>query len=372
MFDAMAVRRDDALPFRSFTNPLPCVPLRKIIAMASFRSIEFSCNIPDVTITSSVKSKVVISIDGETIYDEWLYPVEGIITLEDLSSMVTPYARQRQTVELKILATSEAEVSLLSESCDVVYCQADLGDVVPEDFLQTHFLSILMGTKQTAMGRLELLSMTGNNAVSCIAQYSDGTSRTFDNVPVEQNGAHYKTLNVSPENFGWVNKTLISYTVRAGLRIQNYELDLSAPDCAPILVFVNSFGMDEMAYCTGIHKVDPSYKRSMAYVGRKQRNYRIDETRSFKANTGPLTDAMSNWWDDVFRSDSVRIVNIYDGNPNVGKDLIITESKSEKSNDDAEITRFTFTYQYAQRNHNVLQLLRAGRIFDNTFDNTFN
>ena len=116
----------------------------------------------------------------------------------------------------------------------------------------------------------------------------------------------------------------------------------------------------------------PTYKRSAAYIGRIQKNYKIDETRAYKANTGPLNLAMANWWDEVFRSDSVRVVNFYDGHPNVGKDLLITDSKSEYSNDDAEIPRFTFTYQYAQRNHNVVQLLRAGRIFDNTFDNTFN
>ena len=35
------------------------------------------------------------------------------------------------------------------------------------------------------------------------------------------------------------------------------------------------------------------------------------------------------------------------------------------------VPRFTFSYQYAQRNHNVFDTLRSGRIFDNTFDNTF-
>ena len=33
---------------------------------------------------------------------------------------------------------------------------------------------------------------------------------------------------------------------------------------------------------------------------------------------------------------------------------------------------FEFTYAYAQRIHNVMQPSHAGRIFDNTFDHTFN
>ena len=243
--------------------------------------------------------------------------------------------------------------------------------MAPADFLAQHFMSILMGTKQTAQGRLEFLHMHGTDTPTCTARYSDGTTGTFS-LGVVQEGSGYKTLDVSPDRFVTANKVLVGYTVTAGSRTQDYELDLEQPDCAPIVVFTNSFGLDELAYCTGIHKVDPSYTRSMAYVGHKQRNYRIDETRSFKADTGPLTIPMANWWDDVFRSDSVRIVNFYEGYPNVGKDLVITDSKSEYSNDDAELPRFTFTYQYAQRNHNVVQMLRAGRIFDNTFDNTFN
>lgn len=339
--------------------------------MATLRSKEFSCSIPDVTFSAEDKARVVMEIDGTTVYDEWLYPVGGIVTLSELSDLVTPYARQRQTVTLSVTAASEAGAQLLSQSAEVVYCQADFVDETAANFLSSHFLSILMGTKVTAPGRLEYLHLQGSDTATCEATYSDGTTAQFS-VGTVHSGSHYKTLDVSPGNFASEGKTLTGYTVTAGSRTQQYEIDLEQPDCAPVLIFVNSFGLDELAYCTGLHKVDPSYKRSMAYVGRIQRNYKIDETRAFKADTGPLTTAMANWWDDVFRSDSVRIVNFYDGNPNVGKDLLITDSKSEMSNDDAEIPRFTFTYQYAQRNHNVVQLLRAGRIFDNTFDNTFN
>lgn len=339
--------------------------------MATLRNKEFSCSIPDVSFSTTEKAHVVMTIDGASVYDEWLYPSDGIVTLQELSDLVTPYARQRQTVTLAITASLENGTSLLSTSAEVVYCQTDFCEETAENFLSNHFLSILMGTKVTAMGRLEYLHLQGSDTATCTAFYSDNTTAQF-NVSVVQTGTHYRTLDVSPDNFVTVGKTLMSYTVTAGSRSQHFEIDLTQPDCAPILIFVNSFGLDELAYCTGIHKVAPSYKRSAAYIGSIQRNYKIDETRAFKADTGPLTVAMANWWDEVFRSDSVRIVNIYNGYPNVGKDMLITDSKSEYSNDDAEIPRFTFTYQYAQRNHNVVQLLRAGRIFDNTFDNTFN
>lgn len=337
------------------------------------RTKEFSCAIPDVEITLSLgveKALVTVTIDGSLAYNETMYAVGGVITLQDLGELVTPYARRRHMVRLEVSVTEEGQQPQTT-GCDVVYCQAEFSDMTPADFLEQHFMSILMGTKVTALGRLEYLHMQGDEAPSCLARYSDGTTRTFS-VDVVQQGTGYKTLDVSPNHFLDADKVLLSYTITAGQRSQVYELDLRQPDCAPVVVFTNSFGLDELAYCTGLHKVDPSYKRSVAYVGHIQRNYRIDETRAFHADTGPLTTAMANWWDDVFRSQSVRIVNFYDGHPNVGKDLVITDSKSEYTNDDAELPRFTFTYQYAQRNHNVVQMLRAGRIFDNTFDNTFN
>ena len=345
------------------------------------RAKEFSCNMPDVAIVLSdgvSQARVAISIDGIAVLEEQMFGVKTdvdgtvryVITLQDMSELVTPYARRRHTVRLEVSATEEGQTAQTLE-CDVVYCQAEFTDMTPADFLSRYFMSILMGTKQTALGRMELLHMQGDDTPACTATYSDGTTQAFP-VSVVQEGSGYKTLDVSPGLFQSPGKTLISYSVTAGSRRQDYELDLRQPDCAPIVVFTNSFGLDELAYCTGLHKVDPSYARSMAYVGHTQRNYRIDETRQFKADTGPLTMPMANWWDDVFRSQSVRIVNFHEGHPNVGKDLVITDSKSEYTNDDAELPRFTFTYQYAQRNHNVVQMLRAGRIFDNTFDNTFN
>ena len=55
-----------------------------------------------------------------------------------------------------------------------------------------------------------------------------------------------------------------------------------------------------------------------------------------------------------------------------GKEMIVSDPKVEYGNNIDELPRITFTVQYAQKNHNVIQTARAGRIFDNTFDYTFN
>lgn len=339
--------------------------------MATLRAKEFSSTIPDVSFQSSGKARVVMTIDGETVYDEWLYPVGGYVTVCDLPALVTPFARSRQTLALAITATDGEGAQVFSGSTEVVYCKVDFGDVTATEFLAQHFLTILMGPKVTAMGRLEYLHMQGSDDCTCTAYYGDGTTHDFPLLAVQTNGS-YRSFDVSPGNFVQDEKLLTGYVVTAGSRSQEFQIDLAQPDCAPMLIFVNSFGLDELAYCTGLHKEDTSFKRSAVYIDNIQRNYKIDETRAFHADTGPLTREMAGWWKEVFRSDAVRVFNIINGNPVVGKELLVAESKAEQTNDDAEIPRFYFTYQYAQRNHNVVDLLQAGRVFDNTFDNTFN
>lgn len=337
------------------------------------RQVELSSSLPDIRVTGVQRVRMVVEVDNETVFDEWLTAGDtSQVELRDLRDLVEPYAYRRQTVTLHLTATEEGGTVKLDSTAQVVYCEADMGDTVADDYLQTHFLSILQGPKLTAPGRLEILPAQGTGeAATCTARYSDGTTQYFA-VGVYLQGTHFTEYDASPGNFAVTGKTLVGYTIMVGQRSQNYEIDFAAGDCAPILLFFNSFGVEEVMYCKGKHVVSPTFKRSMAYVGRHQRNYRIDETREFRADTGPLTTAMANWLDDLFRSKLVRVANVYDGEVTPVREVVITDSKSEYSNEDDAVPRFTFTYQYAQRNHNVVDLRRAGRIFDNTFDNTFN
>ena len=69
---------------------------------------------------------------------------------------------------------------------------------------------------------------------------------------------------------------------------------------------------------------------------------------------------------------ATNVVNGSVQDANGGKEVVLSDSKSDRTNEDDHMPRFTFSYQYAQRIHNVLQMDRVGRIFDNTFDHTFN
>lgn len=307
-------------------------------------------------------------------YDESLYPISGQITLSELGRLLLGYARQKLVLSVVVDIVEEFEDSDTTNeqtvSCTVIYCEADFGTTA-EDYITNHYLSILQGDKLTALGRLEYLHYIGTDTASVTAYYTDGTSAYFSLTSVAGND-NYQMIDASPSQFVATGKTLALYDVAAGSRKQRFIIDYDAPDCAPILIFENSFGVDEILYCTGTHTVAPTYERSTMRQRGKLKTYNIEETRTFKADTGILSTAMSNWVDELFRSQYVRVLNIYDGVPTVGKEIIITESKSEFTNDDEALPRATFEYQYSQRIQNVIQLQRAGRIFDNTFDMTFN
>lgn len=352
----------------------------------------FCTAIPDLTFTiGGSHALVAISVDGSQVYSETLYPVGGVVAVRDLQSLLTLYAERSLVVDVAVSITeytvtpggsievygisvplpdSITATDTKSLSFQVAFCRVDVGTSA-SDFTSKHFLSILLGTKLTAEGRLEYLHYLGSDTPVCTAMYADGSRATFTPQQVGGN-SRYTTLDVSPDRFQTAGKQLVSYVVEAGQRHQQYDLDPSVPDCAPILLFDNSFGVQELIYCTGTHEVAPEYKREQARIGGLLVNYNIEETRVFHADTGYLNRAMANWADELFRSREVYLVNIYDGQPTVGKQVVLSDSDSKFDNEDATMPRFTFSYQYAQRVQNVIDLRREGRIFDNTFDFTFN
>ncbi len=367
-------------------------------------------NIPDIDIlTAKTRLLVTINIGDDIIYDEYLYPADGEIRVSDLADIFRPYARRRLAVtatitiaeqqvpdsgdtdsyarrRLAVTATITIAEQQVPDSGDtdsatvtdtqtanlqVYYSTVDIVGVDCSTFLTTHFLTLLEGHKTTYMGRLEYLHYMGKDTATVTAHFSDKTTKLFT-APATGGNDIYTTIDVSPSRFEAEGTDLLYYVVEAGSRSMTFIIDSEERDVAPTLLFTNSFGCQELIYCTGKHEVDPQYTRDAAYMGGIRVNYRITEQRTFNADTGYLGTDMANWADDLFRSDEVYLVNFIGGVAKVGKRVTLSDSKSKRDNLRDSVPRFTFSYTYAQRQHNVLDLQRAGRIFDNTFDNTFN
>ena len=358
---------------------------------STIQSKEFSAMVPDVVASISyARAKVSVTVsksgDSQTIYEEYLYPdANDEIRLTDIDRLIERFAAQWLVFTLSVNVTEEnvgtdanggevvSGTTSSTVSTTVISCRANVLNVTASQFCDQHFLTLLDGPRQTVEGFLEYLYYVGSGSPSCTAYYDDGTSRDFG-VDVLRD-TDYRMLDASPVNFLSSGKRLVRYVISAGSRRQEYQVVHNYdPDIAPALLFFNSFGVQELAYCMGEHQQVASFNRKQTRIGREKVSYQVDETKRFKADTGILSFPMANWWNDVLRSKDIRVLPIQNGGVLVSEGLpvVIVSEKSELSNTPEELPRITFEYEYSDRNHNILDLRREGRIFDNTFDNTFN
>lgn len=360
-----------------------CYLCEKEDAMATLKqyppTLCFSSDIADIVFGTTDENGILVldlicAGNRVNVLEETMYPdLSQNITVCDLPELVEPYAREYLHVTLECKFTDALGTASISP-VTILYGNVDV-DTTAADFTQNHFLSILGGEKLTALGRAERLHAYDCNTVTVMAdvQLLSGQYNTLSAElhAMDADGA-VSHFDVSPDNvvalIGLASGRLLAYTVEAGSRRQQFRVVEDRVPPAPSLMFINSFGYEELLHCVGTHKKDSKYDRKQTRIMGRLKSYRITEERQFNANTGWLNEAMADWADDLFRSDEVFLW--VDGNP--GREVVLSDSKSEIMNEDDHMPAFEFTYTYAQRIHNVLQSGRVGRIFDNTFDHTFN
>lgn len=344
----------------------------------------FSCTFPDIEAqVQSDRVQMTLSVkqgddDAETIYDEQLYADgDRMICLTDVDRLLQPYATKWLTFTLscviKEIYSSSVAGDQDSFECQIISCKANIVNLTAEQFCSQRFLTLIDGPKHTAPWFKEYLSYIGDDDCKCMAYYDTGDNEEYDMAKLAE--GDYSMVDVSPRKFYDEGRRLVRYVITAGDRAQEFIVNHDYPsEIAPILLFWNSFGVQEIAYCTGEHQMVSSFERKQARIGRLKQSYSVEDAVTFKADTGVLTFPMANWWREVFRSKDIEVLPVQDREVKVaeGMPVVIKTEKVELSNAPDELPRFTFEYEYADRNHNVFDTRRDGRIFDNTFDYTFN
>lgn len=339
-------------------------------------TLSFSSSVDDIVVqTSRTSVDVVLTIRGDNVFEETLYPdLSGRIVLSDLSPLVEPYVREYQRVVMQCQFSSEG-YSVSIAPVTILYTKADVG-MSATDFTQNHFLTLLEGEKITALNREERLYAFDNPVAIVNAEvrlpvgtYTNLTAQlsavTFDSNGIAQ-------FDVSPRKIidaiGLVGGRLLQYTVTSGNRKQVFRCIEEQILPEPSLLFLNSFGCEEFLHCNGTLKRSTKFDRSSGRAKSKLQNYSIIEERQFTANTGWLNDDMADWATDLLRSDEVYLWE----NGRRGKEIVITDSKDEINNEDDYMTAYELTYTYAQRVNNVMRRRRAARIFSDTFEDIYN
>lgn len=320
---------------------------------------------------TEVEIRLTRSDDTELLAETYVPDIDNNVVITELQSLIEPYLLDNVVDSFTIRATGGSG-DFVVRTFTVQFCRAEMPEgTSADDFMAEHFLTTLRGEKVTDIGRAEYLHFVTDSIIDVNAYitYWNGTSTSTDSVSLlhATDLGQILTVDVSPSLFVREGLQLLKYHIMAGDRRMDYVIDQLHPDVAPALIFTNSFGVQETFYCTGTHTLDPDFDRAQALVNGKLVVYRVDETKVFKANTGHLTYAMAEFADDLLRSTEIYLLR----GSERGKLVAITECDAKRDNNFDSIPEFTFEYRYAQRNNNIMQF-GAGRIFDNTFDDTFN
>lgn len=252
----------------------------------------------------------------------------------------------------------------------VMTCRAAITENA-DKFYKDFFFTPSMGERDTALGRFEVVTMYCDAVTNVKAQCSyltaNGGIVTKSKFLISSAG--WICVDVSPAKFDDAEAgMLISYIVHAGSRKVCYRVLANPAEADPAFIFRNSFGCWETIYLTGAKQVAPSYTRSNAVIEGQYRMYDIEEIMSFKAYTGPLRPGMVPVALDLARSREIYLLG-KDGK--AGDRITVTDVDVKHTNEDNSIPDFTFTYRRADRRSAQLAVVRPPRIFDSTFDNTY-
>lgn len=249
-------------------------------------------------------------------------------------------------------------------------CAASVAEPA-QTFVTDFFLTPHTGVRDTAADRFESLTLfcAAEEAVTARCAYVKDDLSVMEKTVAVESVVGWSALDVSARKFlDPASGRLVGYTVLCGKRKASYRVLAYTPKADPAVIFRNCFNAWETFYFTGKKETSAAYTRSQANIAGKLRNYHIDETVSYRAMTGPLLHGMEIVALDLARSKEVFLLNA-DGS--AGDEITVTDCDIKHSNEDDEIPDLTFTYRLADRRNSRIAVTRPPRVFDNTFDETY-
>ena len=330
----------------------------------------FLANLDRIQIQHVGTDPVAVNIQhkGKEIYSGSIYSNEkGEGVLVDLSGILEPYVYQNLVEDFSFSFSVGSKTE--NRTSKVFYSKVKV-DLPTYSFLENYFLSLCQNLRSILPTHQNYLHFYAVEkcTIKATLNYSSGTEEQVLEVLGDADLNKLITLDVSPAKFEKLGEKLLSYKITAGNRKAEYNVDWVTPDRGLQFVFTNSFGVQEIFHTKGDHTLEKDITRSSGIFSGLDENYDLKEVHTHKVFTGFMSKALSLYATDFIRSNEVYLVR--SGMQN--KPIRIKESKIKDSADDADLRNYELDFVPAEINHNVLELREGGRIFDHTFDNTFN
>ena len=350
-----------------------------VICISSIRNIMFSYEFQFLEFSADCESAgISLSDSGGNVFFQGSYvPDEtGTITLYDINEIVDSFIGNATKADIRLKCTDLASGLVYSYSTTVLRSSVAY-NITASDFLSSHFLTSSDDIRYTSANRYEYLNLftTIHEAVTAdvigLDSGGDILRQSYTIVPV---GSYLPNdvlgVDVSPAQFlGDYSdfSQILEYTVRCGNRKQRY---IVKPDetSDPAIAYRNRFNVSDTYYFSGTKESDPQIDRSQARINGQYLTYDVKEVMQFKAMTGIAVPGMEEYLHDIARSPEVRLLD----SSGAMRDLLtVMDCDLKAVNDDNALNRFTVTYRHADKVSAKSFAPVTTRIFDNSFDKSY-
>lgn len=347
-----------------------------------------SASTPDLIIREAGTDPVTVTmaISATIIYNEVLRPSDGTVVVADLARLVTAALEGSLVGTLSITATDSAENNL-SLTATIYYSRVRVREDATT-FLASHFLT-LTARRTSRIGFSEVLFafLTADEAAdtdlkaTATATYADGSTTDFPVAltDLSTTAEGLVALDVSLAQFRYPDYSadLARVVVALGQRTMTIDTDFTPSVCRGHLRFVNAFGLPDVVHILGRIIEKTTFARSAGWFSGHYRQYDAQETLDRELSSGYVDKDAYTLWLDCARTTSLAVFP----HPNTDEvrvlpcssvaNAVITAEKFEHSDEDDALHIVTLTVRPSSRFPEI-PAPEAYRLFDATFDNTFN
>lgn len=338
-----------------------------MINFADIGSWHFVTELDVIEVTSNSDVSFSIADSGGTILNGTYTPVAGTVRIYHLARLLRPLIDGVTAVFTFTAGSTSKTVHVVQSGVTVSESAAT--------FLPSFFLSAVMTERDTSLERKELLYLIPIEAtlptVQAVCSYWNGESIVTATKPVAGIIVANEPCYVDASASRFVDSelgTLVAYTIVAGERTMRFRVT-TLPTAEHAMLFHNTFGAWEPIYFAGMTEDAPEYTRETSMVNGALKLYNLEETALFKSWTGPLRPSGVALARDLARC--INTVCLLERG--MAADVVVISNVDVKhTSADNEIADFTFTWRRSAMWSVMLKTVRPPKLFDETFDETYN
>jgi hypothetical protein len=360
---------------------VPCMAL-----LANTPTEAFTHMFPSIAVSGGGSGKQLLfsmKVNELTVLDRegYTFNTGGMVTIRHLGDTLAQYFYDEnydiRRFSLPVSLVFEATgLPTLTSAMVVFFCRSYIGHLTAEA-VRYRPLSKCKEKHTVAQSReyISFVSVSGAAVMAAVRYQSNG------NVQVRTVTLHtftttddFQTIDVSAavmaDRLAVTVSQLIYWDTYVSGHLEKtvrYTLDKEVFFPTTTLLFQNSFGAVESFLCRGVTKDGFSAERETVVRDGRLSAIVKSSLLSFTTNTGPLTDMLRESFKDLLSSRSLMLLK--DG---VAIPVIINSENISMANYPNKLPAAEFSYSYSERHLTLYGYDTAKKIFDRTFDTTYN